>query len=609
MSDIIHLLPDSVANQIAAGEVIQRPASVIKELVENALDAGATEILIIIKDAGRTSMQVTDNGKGMSETDARLAFERHATSKITNVNDLYALTTMGFRGEALASIAAVAQVELNTRTADNELGTHLEIAASKVEVQEPAACPKGTTFIIKNLFYNVPARRKFLKSNQTELRNIIQEFKRIALVNTHITFKLYNNDELVYDLLPTNFKQRIIKIMGSNNLNHQLVQINADTTLVKINGFVGKPEFAKKNPEQYFFVNQRYMQHPYFRRAVLNAYERMLHPDDKPAFFITLEVDPATIDVNIHPTKTEIKFENEKEIWSIIDVCVKEALGKFNIAPAIDFNTEGNIELPVSTGKIDHLKVPPVKITPGYNPFNNPNPQSYKNDVPNQWEQLYPKNLVEKEKQEHWDVPLQHSTPRQQTLDIDVKSTFYLYKQKYICTAVKSGLMMVDIKRANTRIAYELFMKGLEKHIHSSQKLLFPEIIEFTPDDYCLFTEIEMDLKALGFDFENVGKKAVNISGIPDLLSSNSNIKRVIDDLLAGIKLNDRNANKEFKRIIAASLANSSASANTSSKLELSSFEMEGIIEKLLACPNPNLTPDGKNIIKIIGDDEIERWF
>lgn len=333
--DIIHLLPDSVANQIAAGEVIQRPASVIKELVENSIDAGASLIKVVVKGAGRTSILVIDDGKGMSATDARLAFERHATSKIQQSADLFALTTMGFRGEALASIAAVAQVELRTRRNSDELGTFIEIEGSKLLRQEMEQCAVGTQFLIKNLFFNVPARRKFLKSDETEMRNIMQEMSRIVLAHPDIAFQLYNGDDLVYDLPIASFKQRIVALCGRKvrNISQQLVNIEVNTTLVKLTGYVGTPQSAGRNPQQFFFVNGRYMNHPYFRRAVVQAYERMISAEDTPQFFLNLEVDPSTIDVNIHPTKTEIKFENEREIWSIISIAVKEALGKFNVAP------------------------------------------------------------------------------------------------------------------------------------------------------------------------------------------------------------------------------------------------------------------------------------
>ena len=395
--DIIHLLPDSVANQIAAGEVIQRPASVVKELVENSIDAGATLIKVIIKGAGRTSILVIDDGKGMSPTDARLAFERHATSKIQQSADLFALTTMGFRGEALASIAAVAQVELRTRRNCDELGTFIEIEGSQVVRQEVEQCAVGTQFLIKNLFFNVPARRKFLKSDETEMRNILQEMSRIVLAHPDIAFQLYNGDDLVYDLPVASFKQRIVALCGRKvrNISQQLVDVDVNTMLVKISGYVGTPQSAGRNPQQFFFVNGRYMNHPYFRRAVLQAYERMISAEDAPQFFLNLEVDPSTIDVNIHPTKTEIKFENEREIWSILSIAVKEALGKFNVAPSIDFDTTDSIDIPVAT-KIDGAipEMPKVTFNPNYNPFqssgsssNNYTSQSH--STPRNWKDLF----------------------------------------------------------------------------------------------------------------------------------------------------------------------------------------------------------------------------
>ena len=392
--DIIHLLPDSVANQIAAGEVIQRPASVIKELVENSIDAGASLIKIVVKGAGRTSIFVIDDGKGMSPTDARLAFERHATSKIKQSDDLFALTTMGFRGEALASIAAVAQVELRTRRKDDELGTFIEIEGSKVLRQEVEQCAAGTQFLVKNLFFNVPARRKFLKTDETEMRNILQEMSRIVLAHPDIAFQLYNGDDLIYDLPAASFKQRIVALCGRKvrNIAQQLVDVDVSTMLVKLSGYVGTPQSAGRNSQQFFFVNGRYMNHPYFRRAVMQAYDRMIAAEDTPQFFLNLEVDPSTIDVNIHPTKTEIKFENEREIWSIISIAVKEALGKFNIVPSIDFDTTDNIDIPVHSTNVGPTpEMPKVTFNPNYNPFQSSsssyNPQS--RSTSRNWKELF----------------------------------------------------------------------------------------------------------------------------------------------------------------------------------------------------------------------------
>ncbi|MCD8287351.1 MAG: DNA mismatch repair endonuclease MutL, partial [Porphyromonadaceae bacterium] len=392
MSDIIHLLPDSVANQIAAGEVIQRPASVVKELIENAIDAEATEIQIFIKDAGRILIQVVDNGKGMSETDARLSFERHATSKISSANDLYTLRTMGFRGEALASIAAVAQVELRTRRVDDEIGTMIIISASKVERQEYISCPPGSNFMIKNIFFNLPARRKFLKSNQVEFGFILSEFERTALINTDIAFRLVHNDVEICNLPKSNFRQRIVDLFGKN-INQYLLPVNVQTSIVSITGYIGHPEAVRKrNPWQYFFVNGRYMRHPYFYKAVISNYEQLLPIGGMPHYFLHLQVDPATIDVNIHPTKTEIKFENEQPIWQILSAAVKEALGKSNVAPTIDFDTENAPEIPVlHDGQQVHS--PKVTFSPDYNPFKKDTPKWRSNDVSRRinydWTQLY----------------------------------------------------------------------------------------------------------------------------------------------------------------------------------------------------------------------------
>ncbi len=399
MSDIIQLLPDAVANQIAAGEVIQRPASVVKELVENALDAGATEITIHIKDAGKTLVQITDNGCGMSPTDARMAFERHATSKISSANDLFCIRTMGFRGEALASVAAIADVELRTKRVEDEVGTLIHIIGSEVKTQEPAACNSGTNFSIKNLFFNVPARRKFLKANSTELKNIIWEIQRIALPNPDIKITLFHNNSQLYQLPVTNNRKRIVDVFGKN-LNHSLISVNEKTSVINIQGFIGQPKYARKTMgEQFFFVNGRYMRHPYFHKAVMMAYEQLLPPDTFPSYFLFLETDPASIDINVHPTKTEIKFENDREIWQIIHATVRQSLGKHNVVPSIDFDQSGNIDIPVPQKSTENIVFPDIPINPEYNPFNEQKPTSsggsYSKPFPSEkrnlehWEDLY----------------------------------------------------------------------------------------------------------------------------------------------------------------------------------------------------------------------------
>ena len=475
--DIIHLLPDSVANQIAAGEVIQRPASVVKELVENSIDASASLIKVVIKGAGRTSILVIDDGKGMSFTDARLAFERHATSKIQRSSDLFALTTMGFRGEALASIAAVAQVELRTRRNIDELGTFIEIEGSQFVRQEVEQCAVGTQFLIKNLFFNVPARRKFLKSDETEMRNILQEMSRIVLAHPNVAFQLYNGDDLVYDLPISSFKQRIVALCGRKvrNISQQLIDVDVNTTLVKLTGYVGTPQSAGRNPYQFFFVNGRYMNHPYFRRAVMQAYERMISVEDAPQFFLNLEVDPSAIDVNIHPTKTEIKFENERGIWSIISIAVKESLGKFNVVPSIDFDTADSIDIPVAVQSNATPEMPKVTFNPGYNPFSSggSNYKSQSNAVSRNWKDIFESvHTSPVQSQIDYNSSRTQQVLSSELLDVEngklnsqfsIQEDSFLYKNRYLCLPMKSGLMMIDVQRAIMRICYDNILVQVEK--------------------------------------------------------------------------------------------------------------------------------------------------
>ncbi|HQP80205.1 MAG TPA: DNA mismatch repair endonuclease MutL [Paludibacteraceae bacterium] len=603
MSDIIHLLPDSVANQIAAGEVIQRPASVVKELMENAIDAGATKIQVVVKDAGRTSILVIDDGKGMSETDVRMAFERHATSKITQVQDLFSLRTMGFRGEALASIAAIASVEVRTRLANCDCGTFIEVAASKVLKQEPCSCPEGTSFLVKNLFFNVPARRKFLKSNETEMRQIIQEFQRIVLVYPEIHFELLNGDDLVYELPKTNLRQRITAVFGKKkrNFNQQLVQIEAKTAIGNISGFIGTPEFATKNASQYFFVNGRYMRHPYFHRAVVLAYEQMLRPDTNPTYFIFFEMNPSEIDVNIHPTKTEIKFENERELFTILMVCIKEALGKFNVVPSIDFDTEGLIDIPVASSNRP-ITPPQVTIDHTFNPFKT-TATGQKQSVSQNWEDLYQGHQNERRKTANIEAAL-----KSQPLFYDDKSdcsNFFQYKEKYIITSVKSGLMIVDQQRAMQRILFEELLAQMENQQSVSQKLLFPEVLELNAEDAIVFEQIKDKLTLLGFDLEPFGKQTYSVNSVPALLANESNIIETLINLIADAKENDH-LTSEWNELLALRLAKSSAKSSTG---QLRQEEMSHLIDKLFVCKNSNLTPDGKKIVVIVSAEEIEKRF
>ncbi|MEE1091249.1 MAG: DNA mismatch repair endonuclease MutL, partial [Paludibacteraceae bacterium] len=604
--DIIHLLPDSVANQIAAGEVIQRPASVVKELVENSIDAGATLIKVIIKGAGRTSILVIDDGKGMSATDARLAFERHATSKIQQSADLFALTTMGFRGEALASIAAVAQVELRTRRNSDELGTFIEIEGSKFIRQEVEQCAVGTQFLIKNLFFNVPARRKFLKSDETEMRNILQEMSRIVLAHPDIAFQLYSGDDFVYDLPISSFKQRIVALCGRKirNISQQLVAVEVNTTLVKLTGYVGVPQSAGRNPHQFFFVNGRYMNHPYFRRAVLQAYDRMIAPDDAPQFFLNLEVDPSTIDVNIHPTKTEIKFENEREIWSIISIAVKEALGKFNVAPSIDFDTADSIDIPVAGGSGNAIpEMPKVTFNPNYNPFSSGGGSSYTSQsksVSRNWKDLF------EVKHEDLEIKREECNSQLSTLNpqISTQEDTLLYKNRYLCVSMKSGLMMIDIQRAIARICYDSLFEQIEKSCGVSQKLLFPEVLELSLDDKCVFTEIELELKAVGFEFAEFGKSMYRIEGVPAMLSEGVDVLRILEAILSEVKMSGCSVSGQLHQMIANIISQNEAGVRV--KRNMTVEERNALIGRLFASSNPNNTQDGKKIINILSDDDID---
>lgn len=617
MGDIIHLLPDSVANQIAAGEVIQRPASVIKELVENAVDADAKRIDVVVVDAGKTSIQVVDDGKGMSETDARLAFERHATSKIRQASDLFALSTMGFRGEALASIAAVAQVELRTRQRDAEIGTSVSIAASKVTSQEPVACSPGSSFMIKNLFFNIPARRKFLKSNQTELSNILQEFERVALVHPDISFSLTHNDSMMFSLSPSSLRQRIINIFG-RKLNEQLLSVEVETTLVKLSGFVAKPEFArKKGAHQYFFVNGRYMKHAYFHKAVMEAFDQLIPAGEQVSYFLYFEVDPANIDVNIHPTKTEIKFENELAIWQIIIAAIKEALGRFNAVPAIDFDTEGRPDLPVFEGNKLDVERPETQKNPDFNPFQSRASSSCEQRstnstryVPSNWEELYasPTEVVSTSFEQfssEADMPDEGGI-YEGCADFSDKSTqHYQYKGRYIMTAVKSGLMIIDQQRAHIRVLFDRFLEQISSHHGASQGLLFPEIIQLPPSEAVVLEHLQDELHALGFDLQSLGGGSYSLNAIPagtEGLHAETLVRNIIDTAMEkGSDIGD-----EINNRLALALARN---ASIVPGQVLSNEEMEALVDSLFACSTPNYTPDGKVIITILEQDNIDRLF
>ncbi|MDO9633459.1 MAG: DNA mismatch repair endonuclease MutL [Paludibacter sp.] len=606
MSDIIHLLPDSVANQIAAGEVIQRPASVLKELVENSIDAGATIIGIVIKDAGRSLIQITDNGKGMSETDARMAFERHATSKIKDANDLFSIRTMGFRGEALASIAAVAQVELRSRRDEDELGTLVEIAGSRVFKQEVVQCDKGTSFIVKNLFFNVPARRRFLKSDSVEKNHLLNEFYRIALVHPDVEFSFYDGEDEVFRLPVCNIKVRIDQIFGSakKKLNQQLLSIETETNLVNINGFVGRPEFAQKQAHQYFFVNGRYMRHPYFHKAVMLAYQNLIQPMTNPIYFIYFEVDPQTIDINIHPTKTEIKFENEQALWSILSATVKEALGKFNIVPSIDFDREGVPDMPLQPTN-EQVSPPKTIFNPTYNPFGS---STYKRPQM-EWEELY--RGFEKQPDSGASMSTKHDQSSeifQSKLNGDYEGSglYFQLKNKYIITSVKSGMMMIDQRRAHIRILFDQFMKEIQEKRGFSQQLLFPEVFQLMPDDYLFFEQIKSELRYLGFEFEAEKAYQYQIKGVPTQLKSSADVGSLLHDMVERVKNATGEAVEAMQEQIALSLAENAAISPGQS---LNNEEMSQIVDQLFACPSHNYTPDGKSVMMILTQEEIQNRF
>lgn len=599
MADIIKLLPDSVANQIAAGEVIQRPASVVKELTENAVDAGSTVINVVIIDSGKTLIQVIDNGCGMSETDARLSFERHATSKITTAHDLFSISTKGFRGEALASIAAVAMVEMKTRRECDETGTRIVISGSHVEVQEPCSTPVGTNFSIKNLFFNIPARRKFLKSEATELRHIINEFQKISLSHPNIKFTLTHNDNEIYNLPAGNLRQRIVGLFGKQ-INHELLNIETETSLVNIRGFICKPEGARKTyGEQFFFANNRFMKHPYFHKAVTEAYQNLLPSDAVPSYFIYLDTDPASIDINIHPTKTEIKFENERAIWQILMAAVRESLGRFNITPSIDFDVDVPIEMPI-IGKNDTISSPPkININPDFNPFKKDS--SYKRDSLidqfekenlHNWEKLYPDDDKE--------IP-ETNTER---LSEPARKIFQI-RNRYIASPIKSGLMLIDQRRAHERILYESFLEMLKNNNPACQSCLFPIVVDLNPTDYMVVKEINDDLKAIGFSIDyDDAQNTISINGYPAAVSSD--MKETIEILIEEFKSTNGDYSKEINEKIASAMASAAAIHYGES---LSVEEMANIFDSLFACSSPNYSPKGKTITSIIPVEELDKRF
>lgn len=600
MPDIIHLLPDSVANQIAAGEVIQRPASVVKELVENSIDAKATRIDVLITDAGKTCIQIVDNGCGMSETDARLAFERHATSKISKASDLFCLHTMGFRGEALPSIAAVSQVELRTKMSEEKLGVCLSIEGSKVVDQQPVACDVGANFMVKNLFFNIPARRRFLKSNQTEFNNIVAEFEKIVLAHPEVRFSLVNNDSVVYDLPSGTYLQRIADVFGKR-MNQQLLHIEVDTSIVRIKGFVGTPESSrKKGAKQFFFVNGRYMRHPYFGRAVMLAYDRLIPPDEQVPYFVYFDIDPSRIDVNIHPTKAEIKFEDEQEVFQILMASVKEAVGKFDVAPQLDFGSSATPdEIPVYDPRKKSVEQPFITLEGGYNPFENSAPP--RNSAPRNWQKLFDGISSHNEVSQEDIIP-DVVEPKNPVLGRSLEH--FQYKQRYIMTSVHSGLMVIDQHRAHVRILYERFLKNLSERKCAGERLIFPETVKLTPVESSALAASAGEIIAAGFDISDLGDGSFAINALPagtETLNATELLKDVLaeTDGKTGIK-------EEIDKHIALVLARHAAISVGS---ELGDKEMGGMIDELFATSSPKYTPDGKLVVAIIPQEKIEGLF
>lgn len=607
MPDIIHLLPDSIANQIAAGEVIQRPASVVKELVENSLDAGATHIRICIKDAGRTLIQVIDDGLGMSGTDVRMAFERHATSKIRQVDDLFSLTTMGFRGEALPSIAAISQIEVKSRREEDELGTLIVINGSRLERQEFISCATGTSVSVKNIFFNVPARRKFLKSNETERRNIFSEIERIVLVNPHIEFTLIENDIETLHLPVTSLKQRIVQLEGKSAIQ-QLIEIDEETTLGKIHGYVARPEFAKKGRvNQFFFVNNRFIRHPYFHRAVMTAFEPLIAANEKPGYYIYLRVDPDTIDVNIHPTKTEVKFENEQALWQILMVTVKESLGKFNAIPSIDFDREDAPEIPIYDPS-RNAPMPRVNINSGYNPFHNTRPERQASSLPAYgWEQLYQGFENEKELSSEADTDRQGSLfttgVNQDHPDTEFYPEHYQYKQKYILTSVKSGLMIIDQHKAHIRILFDKYLEQIKQRKGVVQRVLFPEILELSAAEAATLPSLMNDLEALGFELSPLGNYTFAIQGVPSEIE-NVDASLLIRTIIGKGMEAGNDVKTDMQEAMALSFAGMTAIPYGRI---LTSEEMLLTVSQLFATRTPTYTPDGQKIVSLISDEDLEK--
>lgn len=617
MPDIIHLLPDSVANQIAAGEVIQRPASAVKEMMENSLDAGATTIRLVVKDAGKALIQVTDDGQGMSVADARLCFERHATSKISSAEDLFSIRTMGFRGEALASIAAIAQAELRTRRAEDEIGLLIQAEGSRITREEPCQCPAGTSIRVKNLFFNIPARRNFLKSNAVEMRHIIDEFLRVALTHPQVFFSLHHDGQEVYHLPKATLKQRLIHVFG-NSYSERLVPVEEETNVIGLRGFIGKPEYARKTRgEQYFFVNNRFIRDGYLHHAIMNAYDELLVPGSYPFYALFIEIDPARIDINVHPTKTEIKFEDEKTVYAIVRSAVKRSLGRYNIAPTLDFEADQNlVEFEVNPKEV---RPPTIRVNPHFNPFETEagNSDREKTERPGSagipmrayqtpklnlgnWEQLY--QVVQAEEP----TPSASLLPGEEANDNPLQElrTYQLH-QKYILSHIKSGCIVIDQQAAHERILYERYLQHLESKQGASQQNLFPRTLELSPGDFSLAMELRDEIRALGFDFREFGKNTLIIDGSPADLPQGKE-DQAFEKLIEDYKQNLAQLKLDKRTNLARSLAkNAAVKAGT----RLSAEEMNQLIDELFACKNPKTGLTGKPTFITIGLDELAKRF
>lgn len=620
MSDIIRLLPDTVANQIAAGEVVQRPASVVKELLENAVDAGASDIRLAVKDAGKTLIQVIDNGSGMSETDARLSFERHATSKISTADDLFAIRTKGFRGEALASIAAVAQVELKTRRESSELGTHITIEGGEVTAQEPCQFAKGSLFAVKNLFYNIPARRKFLKTDAVELRHIIEEFERVALAHPAIAFSLTHNNAEVFHLEKGNLRQRITAIFG-NPYNQRLAPVEETTDVVTISGFIGKPEFAKKSRgEQFFFLNNRFIKSSYLHHAITSAYDQLLPSDAYPSYFIFLELAPSAFDVNIHPTKTEVKFEDERLVYAILRSTIRKSLGQYNIAPTLDFEQEMSLkDIPLKPEN-GIVQQPGIHVNPEYNPFTTGSKTTENKNgwlrmeqhVPADWQQLFNAHTANAQ-QEQQEQLTEEEQPVQQVMHASwseeeskpASKGCYQLHNRYVLTHIKSGLLIIDQQRAHERILYERYLQSMSQQKALCQQKLFPETVEFAPSDALLLMEVLEAVNGLGFDLRLFGKNTFVVHGMPTG-TEDTDPKKLIEGMLHTYKENAQEIESGIPDNLARALARQAAIRPGK---VLSDSEMRGLVDELFACSQPYAAPDGKPTVITYSIDDLDKRF